>query len=90
MEGGWDELADSSFFLQEREWDPVASTVTILHVLVPRGGEPVERRIVHRAYAVTELVELLRAAGFAEVECFGDWEGAGPPSTETRLIVRAR
>lgn len=34
MEGGWDELADGSFFLQKREWDPVASTVTMRHVLV--------------------------------------------------------
>ena len=87
---GWDELADGSFFLQEREWDPVASTVTMRHILVPAGGKPQERRIVHRAYSVTELTEMLGAASFAEVECFGDWEGAGPPSTETRLIVRAR
>lgn len=49
-----------------------------------------ERRIVHRAYSVTELAEMLRSSGFGEVECFGDWEGAGPPSAETRLLVRAR
>jgi len=86
----WDELAGGAFFLQEREWDPVASTVAMRHILVPPGGEPEERRIVHRIYSVTELVEMLRQAGFGEVECFGGWEGAGPPSTETRLIVRAR
>ncbi len=86
----WDELADGSFFLQEREWDPVESTVAMRHILVPAGGAPQERRAVHRAYSVSELAEMLRGAGFTEVECFGDWEGAGPPSTETRLIVRTR
>lgn len=80
----WDELADGAFFLQEREWDPVASTVTMRHILAPPGGGPDERRIVHRAYSITELVEMLRRAGFGEVE------SAGPPSTETRLILRAR
>jgi len=34
-------------------------------------------------------VKLLQEAGFVEIECFGDFEGA-PLSRETRLVVRAR
>jgi hypothetical protein len=39
-------------------------------------------------YTVTDLVELLREAGFAEVEAFGTLERE-PVSPNTRLVLRA-
>jgi SAM-dependent methyltransferase len=41
-----------------------------------------------RMYTVTDLVDLLREAGFAEVEAFGTLERE-PVSPDTRLVLRA-
>jgi ubiquinone/menaquinone biosynthesis C-methylase UbiE len=87
---GWDRLPDGSLFLQEREADWVGETVSTLHLIVTPEGERIERRFVHRPYTATEWVEMLGEAGFAEIDCFSDWEGASPPSPDKRLIVRAR
>ena len=46
--------------------------------------------IGYRSLRLAGEAERVGLYGFGEAECFGDWEGAGPPSTETRLIVRAR
>jgi ubiquinone/menaquinone biosynthesis C-methylase UbiE len=86
----WDRLPDDSFFLQEREPDWVAGTLSTLHLVVTPEGERIERRFVLRVYAVTEWVALLEEAGFEEIECFSDWEGTAPASPERRLIMRAR
>jgi ubiquinone/menaquinone biosynthesis C-methylase UbiE len=86
----WDRLPDGSLFLQEREPDWVAETVSTLHLVVTPEGERIERRFVHRPYTATEWVEMLGEAGFVEVACFSDWEGKSPPTPELRLIVRAR
>jgi hypothetical protein len=57
-------------------------------LIQPDGGRRgVTYRI--RCYTATELARLLAAAGFGEVECFGDLEGA-ELSRDTRLVVRAR
>jgi ubiquinone/menaquinone biosynthesis C-methylase UbiE len=86
----WDRLPDGSLFLQEREPDWVAETVATFFLIVTPDGERIERRFVHRAYTATEWDEMLREAGFAEVECFSDWAGEEPPTPEQRLIVRAQ
>ena len=85
----WDRLPDGSLFLEEREPDWVAGTVSSLFLLVTSEGERIERRFVHRAYTATEWTQMLGDAGVAAIECFSDWEGA-PPTPEQRLIVRAR
>lgn len=48
-----------------------------------------ERHFDVRMYTATELVGMVREAGFAEVEVFGGLEG-GPLSPDTRLVIRAR
>jgi hypothetical protein len=88
QERSWDPLADDAVRLEEREFDPVAGEVDATLTLLAVG----ERRSVSyriRVYTATELVKLLREAGFGEIDCFGDFEG-GPLSRETRLVVRAR
>ena len=86
----WDWLPDGSLFAQEREADWVAGTVSNRHVVVTQDGERIERRFLHRLYTVTEWVDMLREAGFAEVECFSDWAGEKPSTPDQRLIMRAR
>lgn len=88
QERSWDPLADDAVRLEERRFDPVAgeveSDLTYLAV-----GERRSLTFRLRIYTATELVKLLTEVGFAEIECFGDFEG-GPLSRETRLVVRAR
>lgn len=86
----WNRLPDGSLFLQEREPDWAAGTVTTSFLIVEPHGERIERRFVHRAYTATEWVSMLSEAGFGEVQCYSDWEGEKPPTPENRLIVRAR
>jgi hypothetical protein len=42
-----------------------------------------------RIYTATELIRLVRDAGFADVESFGGFD-RGPLSRETRLVLLAR
>lgn len=86
----WDRLPDGSLFLQEREPDWIAETVSTLHLIVTPDGDRIERQFVHRAYTATEWVTMLHEAGFPDTDCFADWQGETPPSPERRLIVRAR
>ena len=86
----WDRLPDGSLFLQERESDWAAGTVSNRHIVVTPEGERIARHYLHRGYTVTEWVEMLREAGFDEIECFSDWAGEKPPTPDQRLIVRAR
>jgi ubiquinone/menaquinone biosynthesis C-methylase UbiE len=87
----WDRLPDGSLFLQEREPDWLAGTISTLHLIVAPDGERIERRFVHHVYSSKEWAEMLRAAGFAEVEAFGGWDGETPATPDAwRLILRAR
>ena len=86
----WQRLPDGSLFLQEREVDWVAGTVSTLHLVVTPEGERIQRPFVHREYTATEWVAMLDEAGFGDVECFSDWAGEKPPTPDKRLIVRAR
>jgi ubiquinone/menaquinone biosynthesis C-methylase UbiE len=86
----WDRLPDDALFLQEHEPDWVVGTVSTLHLIVTPEGERIERRFVFRAYSATEWAEMLGEAGFAEIDCFSDWDGESPPTPDRRLIIRAR
>lgn len=84
----WEPLPDDAVLFEERRFDYAAGEVEVDHTLLSVG----ERRSVRfrlRVYSATELVHLLSEVGFAESECFGDFEG-GPLSRETRLVLRAR
>jgi ubiquinone/menaquinone biosynthesis C-methylase UbiE len=85
----WDRLPDGSLFLQDRQPDWVAETVSTEFLIITPEGERIERRFVHRAYTATEWLEMLQEAGFVEIEFFSDW-GEKPPTPDRRLIVRAR
>jgi SAM-dependent methyltransferase len=88
QERSWEPLADGAVLLEERRFDYAAGEIETDHTYLAVG----ERHSITfhlRVYTATELVRLLAAVGFAEIECFGDLEG-GPLSRETRLVVRAR
>lgn len=87
----WERLPDAALFLQEVEMDWVAGTMSALHLVVTPEGERIERPYVYHVYSAKEWAEMLAEAGFSEVDAFGSWDGASPPTPETgRLILGAR
>ena len=87
----WDRLPDGSLFLQEREPDWIAGTMSERREIVRPSGQREERRFVLRFYSVKEWAKLLREAGFEQVDSFGAWDGVTPATPEAwRLILRAR
>ena len=88
QERSWEPLPDDAVLLEERRFDYLRGEIETDHTYFAVG----DRRSLTfrlRVYTATELVKLLAEIGFAEIDCFGDFEGA-PLSRETRLVVRAR
>lgn len=86
----WERLPDGSLFLQEREPDWLTGATASLHLIVTPDGDRDERRFVHRLYSIKEWAEMLREAGFTEVEAFGAWDRSPATPEAWRLILRAR
>ena len=56
--------------------------------LVDRGGERESRTWSLRVYTATELIAMLRRAGFESTRCYGDLDGS-PFGADTRLVIVA-
>ena len=60
-------------------------------MIVTPEGERIERPYVLHVYSAKEWVEMLREAGFEDVDAFGAWDGITPITPAVwRLILRAR
>ena len=88
-EQDWQALGGGRVLLEQRTFDPAAGVAQTTQTLIETNGERDSRTFSLRVYAATELVAMLRAAGFAEAKCYGDLDG-GPFATDTRLVVVAR
>jgi ubiquinone/menaquinone biosynthesis C-methylase UbiE len=87
----WMPLPDGSLFLEERELDWLAGTMSERRQIVRPDGERLERSFVLHVRSMKEWAEMLREAGFESVEAFGAWDGETRATPETwRLILRAR
>ena len=72
--------------LTERWIDPVEGTA---HAVFRFGEPEKEKRLRHRLYSATELVALLRAAGFARVDCYGGYDRRPFAIDSPLLVARA-
>jgi len=87
----WERLPDGSLYLEERTPDWSAGTVETYRLIVSPTNERVERPYVLTIYSAKEWVEMLREAGFTEIDALGAWDGVTPISPDVwRLILRAR
>jgi SAM-dependent methyltransferase len=88
QERSWEPAEGEAIVAEERRFDHVAGEIETDHILI---GDGTRRSLTFRVrvYTATELVRLLEAAGFGEIECFGDYAGS-ELSRETRLMIRAR
>lgn len=83
----WEPLEEDGLVAEARRFDYVAGEIETDHIFV-KGGKRRDLTFRMRVYTATDLVRMLYEAGFVEIECFGDYEGA-ELSRETRLVVRA-
>jgi ubiquinone/menaquinone biosynthesis C-methylase UbiE len=86
---GWQLLGQGRLLLEQRTFDPAAGVTQTTQTLIDKTGERESRTFETRIYTATELVNMLRAAGFTKTTCFGDLHG-GAFETDTRLVVVAR
>jgi ubiquinone/menaquinone biosynthesis C-methylase UbiE len=86
----WERLPDGSLYLEERTPDWVAGTIDTYRLVVTPENARIERPYLLHVYSITEWVEMLGEAGFAEIEAFGGWDGAPATPDAWRLILRAR
>jgi ubiquinone/menaquinone biosynthesis C-methylase UbiE len=87
----WERLPDGSLYLEERTPDWTAGTIETYRLIVSSTNERIERPYVIHVYSATEWVDMLREAGFDEVDAFGSWDGITPACPEAwRLMLRAR
>ena len=84
----WDPLPEGWLLLEEREFDVAAGVIEGTQTLVPPDAPRTSHSFRLRVYTPTELVAMVRQAGFDEIACYGDLEGA-PLTLDTRLAVVA-
>jgi ubiquinone/menaquinone biosynthesis C-methylase UbiE len=88
-EQDWRMVGEGRLLLEQRTWDPGSGVATTTQTLVDPDGSRESRTWSVRVYAATELATMLRAAGFAEVKCFGSF-AAERFEPRSRLVVVAR
>ncbi len=84
----WHDLPDGSLLIEERTIDYERGTTSVRHELVEASGTRNRAHYEMRVYTATELIGLLREAGFEQVACHGDFDGT-PLSRDTRLVLVA-
>jgi ubiquinone/menaquinone biosynthesis C-methylase UbiE len=84
----WQDVGEGDLLLEAREFDQLEGVVNVTFSYRPHAREPRTVRYAMRAYTATELVRLLRAAGFDRVEAFGGYDGS-PFTFDSRLLAVA-
>jgi ubiquinone/menaquinone biosynthesis C-methylase UbiE len=85
----WHDLPDGALLVEDRTIDYERGTTSVRHELVDASGERTAAHYELRVYTATELIDLVRSAGFERIECHGDFDET-PLSRDTRLVVVAR
>jgi SAM-dependent methyltransferase len=88
IEHRWNRVAEGRLLLEQGSFDPVSGMAQTTQTLIDGGGERESRTWALRVYSATELVAMVRAAGFGGVRCLGDLDG-GEFTTDTRLVIVA-
>jgi ubiquinone/menaquinone biosynthesis C-methylase UbiE len=88
-EHDWQLLGRGRLLLEQRTFDAAAGVVQATQTLIDNTGARDSRSFSLRVYTATELIAMLRSAGFEGARCHGDLHGK-PFATDTRLVVLAR
>ncbi len=84
----WELRNEGMLAVTSREFDLVDGRLDFTVTMIAEDGARTHLRQRPRVYAIPELIRALRRAGFADVECFGGWQGE-KPSVDERIVVVA-
>lgn len=84
----WRLMGEGRLLLEQRTFDPADGVAQTTQTLVEPDGSRESRTWSARVYSATELAALVRAAGFADVKCWGGFEHE-PLSVDSRLVIVA-
>jgi SAM-dependent methyltransferase len=87
-EQDWRLLGEGRLLLEQRTFDAGSGLVQTTQTLIDTTGERDSRSFTVRVYTATELLAMLTRAGYEEVRCYGDLEGARLEA-DTRLVIVA-
>lgn len=85
----WRESEGGALVLEKHEAIDHFSRVRCHWLLITKSGKRREYFFEHRLYAASELVTLLKQAGFGKVAIYGDLEGAPFDQEALRLVAVA-
>jgi SAM-dependent methyltransferase len=88
-ERSWHAVGEGRILLEQRTFDPVAGVAQTTQTVIYGSGERESRTFSVRVYTATELLAMLRAAGYEDCRCHGTLTGE-PFGVDTRLVVVAR
>jgi SAM-dependent methyltransferase len=88
-EQDWELLGEGRLLLEQRTFEPAAGLVQVTQTVIEPSGERESRTYSLRVYTATELLAMLARAGFADVRCFGDFDGRAF-GIDTRLVLAAQ
>jgi ubiquinone/menaquinone biosynthesis C-methylase UbiE len=83
----WERLP-TGYLLEEGAFDQVEGVYANTITYIADDGSPRALPYAIRVYTITELVKMLRAAGFEQVDCYGGLDGS-ELGFETRLVLVA-
>lgn len=84
----WERVGAGRLLLEQRAFDVAAGVLQTTQTLIEGSGERDSRVFSTRVYAATELVAMLRRAGFSEVRCSGGFDHE-PLTPDSRLVLAA-
>jgi SAM-dependent methyltransferase len=88
-EQDWRAVGAGRVLLEQRTFDAASGIAQTTQTLVDASGERDSRTWSIRVYTATELLAMVRAAGFAEARAVGGFDAA-PFTVESRLVIVAR
>jgi SAM-dependent methyltransferase len=88
-ERDWYAVGEGRLMLQQRTFDPVEGVAQTTQTIIYGSGERESRTFSVRLYTATELLAMLRRAGYAELRCHGNLAGE-PFEVGSRLVIGAR
>jgi hypothetical protein len=88
-EGEWFKKAGYTVLTQYEPLD-AWSLLKNTWILIKNNEEKIEKTFVQRLYSASELRDALFAAGFSEVEIYGDWDESPYDHKAAKLIAVGR
>jgi SAM-dependent methyltransferase len=89
LERDWHAVGEGRLMLEQRTFDPVEGVAQMTQTIVYGSGERESRTFSVRVYTATELLAMLRRAGYVEPRCLGNLAGE-PFGPGSRLVIVAR